>query len=450
MLLTLTLITILVSISAVSAADSYVNGSIVAPGDGSSWDQAVKNITAGYNVVTDGFTINIAAGTYTGNENKNIVVDKTITIQGAGSNKTTIDCEGSGYAFYIPDFRNVTFKDLTIQNGNASDSGGAICGNGNLNISDCTFINNTARRYGGAVANAFQNTTITNCVFTGNTASWGGAVTTCGPSTVSGCIFNGNTADFGGAFFIYSGICDITGCNFYDNKANVQGAAIYGNYTYNPDFTNSATTIKYSRFMNNTVGTTPQDLYLYNPVQVEIPNTMNATLNWWGSNSGPTAERVAHEGNVPIVYNPWLQLNIYADPSTIYTGETSKITANVYMDFAGFDHSADAAQFFSGPVVTFTTNLGNVGSKQVTVPWSLGSSSVTLRGDEGAGIATVAATDGQIVSTDVTILQTSEVNAASVTSTGTVGMQNTGAPLTGIVLTLLMVVGGFLGTRKKQ
>jgi len=41
------------------------------------------------------------------------------------------------------------------------------------------------------------------------------------------------------------------------------------------------------------------------------------------------------------------------------------------------------------------------------------------------------------------------VNAASVTS-NTVVMQNTGIPLAGIVLAILMVLGGFIGTRKKQ
>ncbi len=40
-----------------------------------------------------------------------------------------------------------------------------------------------------------------------------------------------------------------------------------------------------------------------------------------------------------------------------------------------------------------------------------------------------------------------QVNAAS---TNTIGMQQTGAPITGIVLAILMVLGGFVGTRKKQ
>nr|WP_319372422.1 hypothetical protein [uncultured Methanobacterium sp.] len=42
-----------------------------------------------------------------------------------------------------------------------------------------------------------------------------------------------------------------------------------------------------------------------------------------------------------------------------------------------------------------------------------------------------------------------QVNAASVTS-NTIGMQTTGAPITGIILAVLLVLGGLVGTHKKQ
>ncbi len=62
-LLTFSLLVILFSISAVNAADTYVNGSVAASGDGSSWEQAYKTIKEGYNGVTYSITVNIAAGT---------------------------------------------------------------------------------------------------------------------------------------------------------------------------------------------------------------------------------------------------------------------------------------------------------------------------------------------------------------------------------------------------
>jgi hypothetical protein len=89
-----------------------------------------------------------------------------------------------------------------------------------------------------------------------------------------------------------------------------------------------------------------------------------------------------------------------------------------------------------------------VGSKSVIVQWINGLATAILRGDEGPGIATVTAADYQTVQTLLTIL------GASKTSTSvnalTIKMHNTGIPLAGIVLAVLMVLGGFISTRRNQ
>ena len=180
--------------------------------------------------------------------------------------------------------------------------------------------------------------------------------------------------------------------------------------------------------------------------ELENSNT-TATYNWYGTNSPDAAK--FFEGNGTLNYYPWLVLNINADPSTINTRQSSTITADVYHDVEGGDHSADAALFFSGPQVTFTTNLGNVGSKSIVVQWASGLATAILRADEGPGIATVIAADYQTVKTMVTILGASGTSISEVNAQ-TVGMQNTGIPLAGIVLAILMVLGGFISTRKKQ
>jgi hypothetical protein len=179
---------------------------------------------------------------------------------------------------------------------------------------------------------------------------------------------------------------------------------------------------------------------------LENSNT-TATYNWYGTNTPDEAKFFV--GNGTINYYPWLVLTINANPSTITTGQTSTITADVYQDAAGGDHSADAAMFFSGPQVTFTTNLGNVGSKSVTVQWINGLATAILRADEGFGIATVTAADYQIVKTMVTILGASETSKAAV-SAQSIEMQNTGIQLLGMVLAILMVLGGFISIPKNQ
>lgn len=178
----------------------------------------------------------------------------------------------------------------------------------------------------------------------------------------------------------------------------------------------------------------------------ELENsTTTATYNWYGTNKPKNSK--FFKGNGTLNYYPWLVLKINANPSTISAGQTSIVTADVYHDVAGGDHRADAAMFFSGPKVKFTTNLGNVGSKSVTVQWINGLATAVLRGDEGPGIATVTATDYLTVSTMVTIW------GASKTSTSTnrlsIGMQKTGITLAGMVLAILMVVSGLISTRKR-
>jgi len=177
----------------------------------------------------------------------------------------------------------------------------------------------------------------------------------------------------------------------------------------------------------------------------ELENSKTSAIhNWYGTNL-PDSNKF-FVGNGTLNYNPWLVLTLTAHPSTIYTGQNSLLTADVYTDVAGGDHRADAAMFFSGPQVTFTTTLGNVGSKFVTVPWIKGLANTILRADEGQGIATVTAADYEMVRIHVTILDGSptppRANAQSI------GMQKTGINISGIVLAILMILGGLFKTRK--
>ena len=180
--------------------------------------------------------------------------------------------------------------------------------------------------------------------------------------------------------------------------------------------------------------------------RLENSNT-DASYNWYGTNS-PDASKF-FVGNGTLNYYPWLFLNIKANPSTINVGESSTITADVYHDAAGGDHNVDAALFFSGPKVTFTTNLGSLGSKSVTVPWINGMAATILRADEGAGIATVTAADYEVVQTLVKIRGAPNF-ANATTTTRTVEMESTGLPIAGILVSILLVLGGVLSARKKQ
>lgn len=173
-----------------------------------------------------------------------------------------------------------------------------------------------------------------------------------------------------------------------------------------------------------------------------IPSYTDARYNWFGTNRDPGRNKFL-SGNGTINYDPWLILSIHADPSTIHVGGKSVITADVYQDSAGGDHSVNAAKFFSGPWVTFTTNLGNIGSKIITVDWVNGLAMAILRGDEGPGIATVTASDYQTVQTFITILGAPEPNPDFI------DMEDTGAPVNYLLMAFVLLLGGLGLSRRK-
>lgn len=129
---------------------------------------------------------------------------------------------------------------------------------------------------------------------------------------------------------------------------------------------------------------------------------VDARFNWWGHNSRPDDSKFkSNNGN--IIYDPWLILRVRSNPGVIKKGQFSKITADVYMDSRGRDHSANARLFFSGPRVTLSTDLGSFnGKKSITLNWTNGKASAYLKGDR-EGLANVSASDYETVNTTVLI-----------------------------------------------
>lgn len=469
--------TMLFFIISVSAADPvYVNttGSDT-DGDGSA-DNPFLTLQKGVSNITENGTIYIANGEYTGVNNTNITISKNIAIIGQSQVGTVINAQGLNQIFHIQSGISVALLNLTLKNGNA-DSGGGIFNEGDLIIVDCTLtgnngaainnyypgsciisgctfnnsafgavnnydadlivINSTFSNNGGGAICSVTYTgslTITGCTFTNNHAGNGGAIYNHGNMTLSNSTFKNNSAAEGGAIYCWTfNISTIIGCNFINNTA-YNGGAIY-NYL---SMVATDTFVRYCRFSGNTAINSGSAIHT-GPQGYLIAGYVIAEYNWWGSNSGPAAGSVTEF----VDCAPWLVLNVKADPATTSTGSTSKITADVYKDSNGEDHSVDALMFFSGPEVTFTTDLGNVGSKSITVPWSYGSASATLRTDEGPGIATVTAADGQTVKTSIKIQSTA--NAAS----KTIGMKETGIPINYLILAILAVISGLLIPKRK-
>ncbi|BDZ70735.1 hypothetical protein [Methanobacterium petrolearium] len=173
------------------------------------------------------------------------------------------------------------------------------------------------------------------------------------------------------------------------------------------------------------------------------PSHTDARYNWFGTNNDPGSSKFL-PWNGTINYDPWLILSIHANPYTIHVGGKSVITADVYRDSAGGDHSASAANYFSGPKVTFTTNQSNIGSKIITVDWINGLATAILRGDERPGIAKVTGSDYQTGQTFVTTLGEPEPVNLDV-----IDMEDAGTPISYLLMALVLLLGGIILSNRK-
>jgi len=220
-------------------------------------------IQAGVDSAAYGDTVVVTCGTY---YEQGIIVGNGITVQSETLNPdcVSIDATENDRVFRG---NGITLIGLTIRGGRKQDSGGGVYGSGR--IEHCVFENNRADAgkelsKGGAVGGSF---TVESSTFRNNGASgYGGALS--GASTVTDCIFIGNSSstEWGGA--VYNG-GPYRGCYFEGNRGHSGAHAVYfkrhsglledcvftGNRSYNGVVRGfgSSPTIRRCTFYNNTV-----------------------------------------------------------------------------------------------------------------------------------------------------------------------------------------------------
>ena len=130
-----------------------------------------------------------------------LTLNKSVTIKGGGA---TLERSGSGRLFTITDGR-AEFECLTFTKGYAvSDNGGAVKIEGSgasAGFTNCTFFNNHADNYGGAVCitngSLTPRTTLTHCTISGNLAANGGGFAVLnGRAEIAATIITGNTVSY--------------------------------------------------------------------------------------------------------------------------------------------------------------------------------------------------------------------------------------------------------------
>ena len=165
------------------------------------------------NAASPGDTVTVPAGAYI----DGIIIDKELTLQGAGANQTVIDGNRVNIPLLITNNAVVVVRDLTLRNGRSGlrndgaatlircavrnnevwESGGGIWNGraGSLLLQSRTVSSN--RCYGaegGGIHNATR-LTAHHCTLTQNRAPSGGGIVNVGVAETGNCILAGNKAD---------------------------------------------------------------------------------------------------------------------------------------------------------------------------------------------------------------------------------------------------------------
>jgi hypothetical protein len=127
----------------------------------------------------DGDTIIVTDGTYTGEDNRNIVfLGKAVTLRSEnGPQSCFIDCEGLGRGFLIHNDEgpDLVIDGFTIINGSADNGGGILCDGSSPTILNCIILENLADYGGGVSIKDSAEATLMNCVIARNISTSVGA-----------------------------------------------------------------------------------------------------------------------------------------------------------------------------------------------------------------------------------------------------------------------------------
>jgi hypothetical protein len=209
-------------------------------------------IQAGIDACSDGDTVIVRDGTYTGEGNRDIDFggNAIVVMSENGPEVTIIDCEEAGRGFYFHSGEEVTsvVQGFTVTNGSGTYGGGINCSSSSPTIVNCTFSDNSVGSfsYGGGMYNNNSSPMVTNCLFIANSvdshSDGGGMYNTSSNPLVTNCSFIENTVDvFGSGCGMYNDNSNptVTNCLFIANSGDYfsNGGGMY-NEDSNPTITN--------------------------------------------------------------------------------------------------------------------------------------------------------------------------------------------------------------------
>ncbi|RAP54707.1 MAG: hypothetical protein BZ137_00720 [Methanosphaera sp. rholeuAM130] len=239
---------------------------------------------------------------------------------------------------------NLTIKNVTFKDNDAVESGGAMMiERGNVNITDSTFTNNTAR-YGGSIDNYGGDVYIAKSILNNNNAvgnwSCGAAVYNSNRMTITNTTLANNTAvENGGAVYTTRGIINIKFSSFDNNSAGY-GAGIFLNGTdsnvTNNNFTGNHAQIGGAILVVNDNNMLKENVFEENTADNGGAIALKGSANTTITNNTFTNNNASYEGSaiydVTNSYTKtiWSDENWQEETITVTLGSNQTITDNIF------------------------------------------------------------------------------------------------------------------------
>jgi hypothetical protein len=433
-----------------TAVDSAVDGDIIILNPGI---YTQHDITISHNVT-------LRANTSSGHGASDTIIDASM----AGrifsiSQGHTLDLERltlrnghsiqSGGSVYQGSATNLSIRYVVFTNSSAVQSGGAVTSMGGTidEITNSSFTNCSTPNSGGAIYSAGSYPrihTIAFSDFTNCSARYGGAIAnshaTALIDSITATAFSRCLAEeFGGAIYNSGTITRIdragtsasfTDCSAFERGAGIHnigtislitasfasclapyGGAIYNEGTIRAVISSSLTSapVNYGGAIYNNYHSTA-NLHFCRIYQDDTGNsravydnggTVNATDNWWGTNTGPAGH--IHSSGGTIITISWLVMNISASPASVTTAQTSLIRVNLTRNSSGMDTARSGIFVPYGIPVDFhrTSGTGSLVPQAGNI--SVGTNATRFI-PSGTGTSTITATiDGQALTVPVVV-----------------------------------------------
>jgi len=337
--------------------DPLENGSIEHP-----FDSIQEAIEAAF-LDPGGGIVHVLEGTY----DESIDLRTGVDVLGAGADVTTINHTGTGQVVSANGVDTGTrFKGFTITGGDGNFGGGMhIYSAASPVVSNCIFTGNSATSLGGGMHIDGSSPTVASCIFEANTTTGYGGGICCWNSSctiINNTIVNNTATSDGGGIYVTPGSTPTIANNIIAGNTAASGGGIYAD-------TGSSPAIDYNDVWDNT-----------------------------GGNYGGIATAGTNDISEDPVFNDAQYHIIYPDSPCIDTGDNSAVPAGITTDFEGdprtFDGDGDstdtvdmgADEYYVAPTPTPTpTPSGAVGGEvhpidkaTVLMPWFILSAAILL------------------------------------------------------------------------